>query len=376
MGSKRRVRMSDELAIELGLSPNQSKRYRLGSDAYRKYLELTGPDAASNALLEGGFDNADNWNIAWYKPDNTISVMLKNPNGVGKEIPFDKLRQLLVEDLQSFSPEYPSIQYTRAGREPLAMVLDIADLHIGKLSSVAETGEAYDVTIAVERAKRGVDRAIEQFANENIEVIYFVLGNDILHIDNAFKTTTKGTNQDVSGMWYDNFIAAKELYVDALLKLVQLAKVHVIHCPSNHDYVTGFMLADTISSYFVKHPNITFDVSMAHRKYVRYGDNLLGFSHGDGAKLESVPLLMAQEAKQLWAETNYRHVYLHHLHHSKKFNFQTVGEFSGVVVEYLRSMSSTDSWHHRAGYQHAKKALEVALHQKDGGVAHRTSIFV
>ena len=53
-------------------------------------------------------------------------------------------------------------------------------------------------------------------------------------------------------------------------------------------------LADSISSWYSKCKNITFDTSIAHRKYYRYHNNLIGTTHGDGAKPQDLPILMAQ----------------------------------------------------------------------------------
>jgi hypothetical protein len=48
----------------------------------------------------------------------------------------------------------------------------------------------------------------------------------------------------------------------------------------------------------------------------------------------------------------------------------------GVCVETLRSPSGTDSWHHRNGYQHAPKAVEGYIHDKEHGQIMRiTHIF-
>jgi hypothetical protein len=61
--------------------------------------------------------------------------------------------------------------------------------------------------------------------------------------------------------------------------------------PSNHDYQSGFFLADVISSWFRNNKNITFDCSIAHRKYFAYGTSLIGTTHGDGAKANDLPFV-------------------------------------------------------------------------------------
>ena len=232
------------------------------------------------------------------------------------------------------------------------LVVDPADIHIGKLALAFETGEEYNNQIAVQRVHEGVDGLIQKSRGFNIEKILFVGGNDILHIDTPRKTTTSGTFQDCDGAWYSNFLIAKQLYVDIITKLLQVADVHFIFNPSNHDWMSGFFLADVIKTYFKDVKNITFDTDMNHRKYFRYGKNLIGTTHGDGAKEKDLGSLMSVEAKQHWAEVDHRYYYTHHIHHKES------KDYINVTVETLRSPSGTDGWHSRNGYQHAPKAVE------------------
>ena len=80
-----------------------------------------------------------------------------------------------------------------------------------------------------------------------------------------------------------------------------------------------------------------------------------------------MPLLMANESKLLWAETSYRYIYLHHLHHKDVRIFQSGKDYQGATVEYLRSPSGTDGWHHKKGYSGNLKAIEGFIHSKEHG---------
>lgn len=235
------------------------------------------------------------------------------------------------------------------------LVVDLADIHIGKLASAFETGEEYNSQIAVQRCKEGLEGLIKKSSGFNVDKILFIGGNDILHIDTPKRTTTSGTPQDTEGMWYDNFLTAKKLYIDLLDRLLEIADVHFTFNPSNHDYQSGFFLADVIKTYYKEKQNITFDCSISHRKYFTYGNNLIGTTHGDGARTETLPMLMAVEAKD-WSNCKHRYIYTHHVHH------KTLKDFPGLTIESLRSPSSADSWHHRNGYQHSPKAVEAFIH--------------
>ena len=145
---------------------------------------------------------------------------------------------------------------------------------------------------------------------------------------------------------------------------------------SNHDYQSGFHLAHALQCWFRNDKDITFDISVAHRKYYHYGKNLIGLEHGDGAKMDSLPLLMAQEKPNEWSKSKYRYWYLHHVHHKVKHKWLDAKDFIGVTVESLRTPCGTDSWHHRNGYQHTPKAVEGFLHHKEHGqIARITHLF-
>jgi hypothetical protein len=307
---------------------------------------------------------ADKVNHYWYKGKN-YSIHVKGEDVVS----YEEIRDELVASMKEHAPEYPTIARNDV-KEGHLLVVDPADVHIGKLATSFETGEDYNSQIAVQRVREGVTGILSKTEGFNIDKILFVGGNDILHIDTPDRKTTKGTSMDTDKMWYENFLIAKKIYIEVLEMLMRVADVHFMFNPSNHDYTNGFFLADTISSWFSKCPHITFDVSIASRKYFSYGQNLIGTTHGDTAKGANLPLLMAQEAKKAWAETKHRYVYTHHVHHKSS------KDYIGITVESLRSPSGADSWHHRKGFQHNPKGIEGFLHHKKfGQVARLTHLF-
>ena len=301
----------------------------------------------------------------WYKGKH-YSINVKGGSDFdSKDFIFD-----LVNEIKTWSPKYAKIARKNSTSEPHCLVFDPADIHIGKICSRFETGEEYNSQIAVQRVLSGLEGILSKSSPFNIDKIIFIAGNDILHTDNTKRTTTAGTPQDTDGMWYDNFIMAKKLLIDIIERLMSVADVEVVYNPSNHDYMSGFMLLQCIEAWFSKCKNVTFNNDMSHRKYTVYGNNLIGSTHMDGAKAQDLPLLMAHEAPTDWANCKHRYIYGHHVHH------KTSKDIMSVCVETLRSPSGTDSWHHRNGYQHAPKAVEAFIHHRDfGQVARLTHLF-
>jgi hypothetical protein len=359
-----KCKINDKQAIALGLNLNPSGQYRLTPEQRQqlkdiRYNWVEDVETATNI-------NKEDIKHGWRKVDGH-SVFYKNP--LFTEKGQDEFAQSLIESLKDHAPNYQTIKRDYQSEGHL-LVIDPADIHIGKLATSFETGEEYNSQIAVQRVKEGVQGILEKANGFNIDKILFVGGNDILHIDTPKRTTTSGTNQDTCGMWYDNFLIAKKLYVEVLEQLIQVANVHFVFNPSNHDYTNGFFLADVIQTHFRNCNNITFDCSIAHRKYYAYGKNLIGTTHGDGAKQQDLGSLMSIEAKDLWAFAEHRYYYTHHVHH------KTAKDYINVTVESLRSPSGSDSWHDRNGYKGAPKAVEGYIHHKDfGQIARLTHIF-
>jgi len=301
----------------------------------------------------------------WLKSKNS-SLFFKNPKF--QTVEKDAFVKELLNDLQKYSPKF-----TKLKREKLddnyCLVIDPADVHVGKLCTIFETGVEYNQQVAVKRVLDGVTGILNKAQGFHIDKIIFIGGNDILHTDTPRRTTTSGTPQDTDGMWYENFLMAKQLYVDVLELLITIADVHFVYNPSNHDYTNGFFLADVIQTYFRNCKNITFDCSIAHRKYTMYGNSLIGTTHGDGAKQIDLGQLMSIEAKEYWMFAEHRYFYTHHIHH------KTAKDYINVTVESLRSPSPADSWHHRNGYIN-KAAIEGFIHSVDNGqIARLTHYF-
>lgn len=294
----------------------------------------------------------------WYK-SKRISAFVKS-----KAKSLEELKQEMMDGMDKHSPKYPTLKREKF-KEAFCLVLDPADIHIGKLASAYETGETYNSKIAVDRVHTAIDRILRYSSNYPIDQIVLIVGNDILHTDTIHGTTTKGTPQDTDGMWYDNFIIAQKLYVSIIERLMTIADVHVMHNVSNHDFMSGWYLSQTLQSWFRLSKNISFDVDMRHRKAYVYHENLISSTHNDSAKESDLPLLLAREFKQEWAATKYQYIYLHHTHH------KTAREVMGVNLETSRSVSGIDGWHHRNGYQHSKFAVEAYLHDKHNGQVAR-----
>lgn len=338
-----------------------SRRYRLKEDEVdllEKYRRIR-DEAEAQGI------NPDTVKSGWIKSEEA-SLYFKNPNfKTPLEKDLDTLADKLVKDIQKYAPKYPKINYKKVNDGHL-LVIDIADLHINKYAETTLTGDEYNSKLAVERALEGTKGIIQKAQGFNIDKIVFVIGNDVLNTDNMLNQTTKGTVQSTDSHWLKAFNIALECYVQCIELCMQVAPVDVIHCPSNHDLMSGCFLAVTVQAWFRNSKNVKFDVSASYRHYYQYHNNMLEFEHGDKGKMVQLPLVMAQEQPKMWANTKFRYGYLHHLHHQDKTQFKSGKDYIGVNVTYLRSPSSADIWHSDNQYLNLV-ACEGFVHSKEMG---------
>jgi hypothetical protein len=335
-------------------------RPRITEDEYNILLDIrTKHDALSQECKAVGIPIEDVKHY-WYKGEN-FSINVKNPI-----VSYTDVKDIIVEEMKAHAPKYPTIKREKH-KSPHLLVIDPSDIHIGKLAVKSETGEEYNSSIAVTRVSTAVKDILNKCQGFSVDKIMYIIGNDILHTDTPRRTTTSGTPQDTEGMWHENFLIAKHLHVSIIETLIQVADVYVQYDPSNHDYTSGFFLADTISSWFSNSKQVTFNVSIAHRKYFRYHNNLIGTTHGDGAKESDLALLMAHETGGDWSQCKHKYFYTHHIHHKKS------KDYMGVTIESMRSPSGTDSWHSRNGYQHSPKGVDAFIHHPEQGQIARVS---
>lgn len=398
---------TEEVAREFGYDNTNSFRKRVSSatgttyrdirDSLRGTSEVPLETEEQKALIlrkceEHGI-NPDDVAYYWAK-DDEVSAFVRRPEAPS----WIAIRDQMIEEARNYAPRYKRQAY-KPGEHLL--VVDPADVHVGKLSVIESTGSSYDIETAVSKCRKAVANLALKSHAFGIEKIIVILGNDILHVDNGENTTTGGTRQDVAGMWYQSFQAAKTMYIGMIEELTLYAPVTLVFCPSNHDNKAGYMLVDSVASWFRNNPNVDCgdanrNLSMAHRKYIMYGLNLLGFSHGDKAKEKDLPALMAHEAAQAWGQARYRYWHLGHLHHRIRNAYTVAGPVKHekdqigvsvmksaipvdpsmtVYVDYARSPSAPDQWHADNGYV-SEAAIESFLYHPTRGQVARLCEYV
>lgn len=255
--------------------------------------------------------------------------------------------------------------------------ISIFDLHIGKLAWGGETGENYDTKIARNRFIASIETLLNRASGFKYERILFPVGNDFFNSDTILNTTTKGTPQDEDLRWQKTFMVGVNLLVDAINLLKQTGvDIDVVVVPGNHDFERSFYMGAYLEAWFSNDHQVNIDNNASPRKYYRYGEVLLGLTHGSEEKESSLPMIMANDiiSKPHWSETKYHEWHLGHQHRKKDIKYITTNEDLGVTIRYLSSLSGTEEWHHKKGYIGQIKAADAFIWNAHMGLmAHLNS---
>lgn len=276
---------------------------------------------------------------------------------------------LAIDELAALKEEgkraarvYPAIK-RHASKSKFMLEVQIPDLHLGKLAWAPETGaEHYDLKEAEKVFSSALDCLLSRTSSYRFDEIVFVLGNDLLHTDNATGTTTGGTPQDVDGRFHKTFIKARKLMTSAIEQMRAIAPVNVLVVPGNHDTLSTWCLGDSLECLFHKCPDVKINNDPSFRKYHQFGQVMLMFCHGNKGKRTDYPLVMATERSSMFGSTRFREAHVGHTHQTK------AEEFHGVRVRTCPALCPPDAWHSENQYIGNQRAAEAYIWSADEGL--------
>ena len=251
----------------------------------------------------------------------------------------------------------------------------LCDLHIGKMAWEPESGENFDSKILKDRFYQVITDMIDRVSTYKFEKIILPFGNDLFNIDNIEGNTTGGTKQDNDLRIQKMFDIGAEMNIDLIAKLSDAfqCEIEIMLVTGNHSRLAEFYLIRLLEAYFRNTKHIKFDSRPCKRKYLEYGNTLIGFSHGETEK-SRIGGLMPIEAPGMWGRTKYREFHLAHYHTEQMRSVETpslkkqIQESDGLIVRNISSITGSDMWHYNAGYVGAVKKAQGFIYDKQHGL--------
>lgn len=272
---------------------------------------------------------------------------------------FREAIEAMAEDI----PRQPLVPPPETSADHLLACYPVGDHHFGMLSWGEETGEDYDLSIGARLLTGAMDHLVK--AAPSCSRAAIVLLGDFMHYD-SFKsvTPTSGHLLDADSRFPKMVRAA----IKAVRYMIRAALEHhkevlVIVEIGNHDPSSSIFLMECLHNVYENEPRVTIDRHPGKFHYFRFGKNLVGVTHGDGVKLDKLPLIMATDRAKDWGETEYRYWWTGHVHHDQ------VKDFNGCRTESMRILPPADAYAANAGYRSGRDMKAIILHRDYGEVA-------
>jgi hypothetical protein len=260
---------------------------------------------------------------------------------------------------------YIIIRRTPLNLHGILQVLAVADAHVGKDSKPMETGAGeWSLDTASRVVRDGSLDALERGSAQGASERLIAFLGDNIHVEGLSGATTAGTRQDYNARPYEMVDVFFEAAVPVIDRAASEGPTSIIYVPGNHARWTEQMIMRMFQQRFRLNPHVKILRSAAPQQYFQHGRVLLGLAHGDGVKLDALPLLMAQDRPREWGETVYREWLTGDKHEArtrdtKLVRKDTVKTTMGVQVRIIQAPPPPDIWHAHQGYKGHPLAVPV-----------------
>jgi hypothetical protein len=331
--------------------------------------------AGKKALLQGEEGNQRAiWTRGSDKPlhENLFQVKVflerKTPPEHAVSVLYDKLSKRAAKD-----PLFPHIKREKLTRKEgkQSLEIDIMDPHLGMLCNYPEADAPQDMDSACNMVMGAMEDLLGKAERHGkFEEVFLPIGNDFVHCDNVWHTTTAGTGQPEAMDWHAVFVRAEELLFLMVERLRKVAPVFLYQIPGNHSRQSDFSLARILQAGYRGNDDVTVDASSSPYKFHRAGKNLIGFEHGHSVAQIRLAALMANERPEDWAATEYREWHLGDQHRKGSSKPSSLEE-QGVSVEYVPGLTAPNSWHRIKSFSHQQRGAMAYVWDWEAGPVGR-----
>ena len=283
----------------------------------------------------------------------------------------EKLVEALLERLENYSYKpAPSVKPPKHAVACYATLYTLTDFHLGMYSWGEESGDDWDVDIAVKTMLTAIQEMADGSPNSEYGILN--LQGDFLHWDGLDAVTPTSKHVLDADTRFGKLI---DMALDTIVGSVEMLlgkhkKVKVIVCEGNHDLVGSLWIRKMLKKIYSKNSRLEVDDTEFPYYAHLHGSIMLGFHHGHKVKNKSLPALFASEPRfrKMWGEAAYCYIHTGHYHHSE----QDMAEGGGAIVERHPTLSGRDAYAARGGYVSWRAAHAITYHTQYGEVRRVT----
>jgi hypothetical protein len=273
-----------------------------------------------------------------------------------------EIAQILKDAFQDYQPAAPRAPDPPETSEDFLTLLPCNDWHVGMFAWGPEAGENWDLKIAEATIGANIENVIQRSLPSSICVV--LGGGDLMHADNMRNETDRSKHHlDVDGRYPKVLETAQRMMVrtiDAAL----LRHAHVIGriLRGNHDEHSAIGIAHFLKAWYRNESRVTIDTDPSLYWWFRFGNVLLGATHGHTTKLEQMPGIMAHRRAADWGVTEFRYVHGFHIHHRSKIGTEGLG----VICESHQAPIPQDAFHFGSGFLSGRSLQAITYHREFG----------
>lgn len=267
-----------------------------------------------------------------------------------------------LEELRKYFEKFkskPVILKEHSSEREGYLVINLADLHIGRSGYEKETGEDFDLDQAESMVNNITEQFLRRYQNRNFKKIVLCIGNDVMNSAANGWTSSGRHQQSNCASFKEIFDKTCEIIINTIDSFKEIAPVMVVHVEGNHDRNESYMLGRLLEAYYRLDENVEVDALPSTRKYIRLGNNLIGFAHGSEEK-DRIYTLMQVEQPKNWSECPTRIWLLGHLHHLM------CKENAGVEVWTCPSPTAKDEWTAKNGFVSNRRTTGFVFNSDSG----------
>jgi hypothetical protein len=287
----------------------------------------------------------------------------------------------LLAEMSKRSPKVGKIKRVRfcKGSPERALEICIMDPHLGMRCHRPHSDHWWSMDRCEEYYMWALDGLLQRALPYGpFKEVVWVFGNDYLHADNVFHTTTQGTPQPECEAWHTVYERGVHLAIAAGDRMKQVAPLRILQIPGNHDRQSSYTLGWVLWAYYHADQNVIVEKSATPYRFWKWGCNLIGFDHR-GKNTEKLASLMANECSGpgerggWWDTSRYREWHLGDQHRKGSGKPVQMTE-QGVGVEFLTGLTPANEWHKINAYSWQQRGAVAYVWDKKTGPEARLHI--
>jgi hypothetical protein len=330
----------------------------------RKVVDLTW----NNGVMDGFVEDTGEWQLTDFWQ---VKAFLE-PR---EEEPYEEALKDLIERVKIHAPVYDpdGFDYNPVMDGNLA-IPNLYDAHFGKRFHRS-------VSYSLDQAKIDFIRIAETIAAQlklgpkPVDQIVFPVGQDILHVDNLFDKTSRGTWVEASEDARNAIDAACEATARATEAFATVAPVVIYPVEGNHDRLQTYWLGKYLEAFFSKHPHVKVKPTKLERQYHQWGRVGIGMTHDGSKKPQELAGLFPIEARYMWPEIEWTEWLTGHLHHQRGALY-AVDTIRNTVIRTISALCDMDNYHSLHLFVGTHRAADVLYYNKENGPAGSFPVFV